>query len=85
MSRGRAVFLPDDHGGHRLAAYRVPGKAALALVGEADRIGLSRRLEAGDYIGEQFLGIMLDPAGLRIDLSVPNPPRLEKRPSASSR
>ena len=71
--RGAAV-LPDDGVVHRLAAGALPQNRRLALVGDADRgDGRGRcrdRLAAGgDHCLPDFLGIVLDPAGLRIDLA----------------
>src|SRR5690606_13687477 len=75
-ARGRASVLPDDGAMHGGAGLAVPEDRRLALVGDADgRDGLAvqarrgeRALDADAHRAEDFLGIVLDPAGLRIML-----------------
>jgi hypothetical protein len=74
--RCRAPVLPDDGVGDRLAALAVPEERGLALVGDADRHhafqrhpgALERAARHRALRGENLLGIVLDPAGLRVDL-----------------
>ena len=70
---GGAAVLPDDGVADRLACLAVPDHGRLALVGDADgrevlcrKAGLGHRL-GGDAVlrGPDFVGVMLDPAGLR--------------------
>ena len=70
---GGPPILPDDRAMHRLAGLAVPDDDGLALVGDAERRdigrpdpGLANRgATGGDDGAPDFLGIMLDPAGLR--------------------
>ncbi|OIQ78337.1 hypothetical protein GALL_399530 [mine drainage metagenome] len=74
---GAAPVLPDDGRGERTAAVALPEHDSLALVGDADRgqrFGTpfgrrfgSRQRRAGDFdlALPDFLGIVLDPSGLR--------------------
>ena len=65
-----AVVLPDDGVAHRRAAVGVPGDDGLALIGDASRADVSRAVETAFHRREQFARIVLNPAGLRIDLTV---------------
>jgi hypothetical protein len=73
---GRSAVLPDDGVRERPPAVPLPEEGRLALVGDPDR---GDRARAHAMLGEyptrgpdlglpEKLGIVLDPAGLRIDL-----------------
>ena len=74
----RAGVLPDDGVVVRLAGARVPDHRGLALVGDADRCQVVRRQigfrqTALDHIlraRPDLQRVVLDPAGLRVDLLV---------------
>ena len=75
-----APVLPDDGVAHRLQIGLFPQHGGLALIGDADRrngtriclqinLGLSKRGSQGlDHRSPYVVGVVLDPAGLRIDL-----------------
>src|SRR5205807_8845893 len=71
-----APILPDDRVVDRLAALPVPKDGGFALVGDADRRQLLQRdarlaQRFARHVAlrlEDLLRVMLDPAGLRIDL-----------------
>ena len=75
--RRRAAVLPDDGAGNRLSGSSAPHHRSLALVGDADGGQCSRRdPPAAQRLAHDverdppdLLGIMLDPAGLRIMLT----------------
>src|SRR3546814_3359016 len=67
---GRAAVLPDDDRRDRLLGRAVPGQAAFALVVDAHRLGIADGLGAGKELADEFRGVVLDPAGLRIALPV---------------
>jgi hypothetical protein len=70
---GGAPVLPDDGGRQRAAAGPVPQHGRLALVGDTDGHDVAarnpgpgqRRAPAGQLRPPDFVGIVLDPAGLR--------------------
>jgi hypothetical protein len=69
-----AAVLPDDGIGDRLSGLAIPDHGGLALVGDAD--GANGDVGFGDGLARDlalrppdFLGIVLDPAGLRIELA----------------
>ena len=72
----RAAALPDDGVHDGLAGGAVPHDGGLALVGDADRIDLGGvHVRGHDELGERaqlrrenVLRVVLDPAGLRVDL-----------------
>src|SRR4051794_25200247 len=73
-SVGSAPVLPHDCRAIRLARAPVPGNDGLALIGDADR-GDGVPADFGDHVvqrclddGPDLLGVMLDPAWLRIQL-----------------
>src|SRR2546425_2738555 len=76
MRRGPPV-LPDDGVVDRLASLPVPEDGRLTLIGDADArqvfegniLLLQRFARHGALRLEDFLRIVLDPAGLRIDLA----------------
>src|SRR6267378_38979 len=76
MRRGPAV-LPDDRVVDRLASLPVPEDGRLTLIGDADarqifqgNILLLKRFARHSALRlEDFLRVVLDPAGLRIDLA----------------
>jgi hypothetical protein len=73
---GGAPVLPHDSAMDRAAGGAVPEQGRLALVGDAEcgdvlgcKSGLRHRLAGGGKCAvPDLLGIMLDPAGLRIAL-----------------
>ena len=74
--RSGAAVLPDDGGVDGFAGGAVPEDDGFTLVGDADgRRCRGRRLSLGEHLacagelgGEDFKGVVLDPAGLRIEL-----------------
>jgi len=72
-----AAVLPDDRAGQRPAAAAAPQHGGLALVGDADGADVARaQARAGDGLargvelgGPDLLGVVLDPAGLRVVLA----------------
>ena len=73
---GGTAALPYDRIGDRLSCFLIPDHGCLALVGDADGSNvLGRSIEliqcsAGDLQGHipDFICVMLNPAGLRVDL-----------------
>ena len=65
-----AVVLPDDGVVDGLAGACIPGNDCFALVVHADGIDLACGLEAGADIAQQFFRVVLDPAGIRVNLLV---------------
>ena len=70
---GGAAVLPDDRVVDRLACRAVPHDDGLALVGDPDRrdraaIGVGHAGQRRERIAPDILGIMLDPAGVRVIL-----------------
>ena len=63
------VVLPDNHRRQRLPGAAVPSEAALALVGEPERRHLAGRFHAGSDVGQELVGVVLDPAGARMMLA----------------
>ena len=74
--RRRATALPHDRVGDGTAGLAVPDDGRLALVGDADAVDvLGIECMRGEQIGERaelreddFLRVVLDPSGLRIEL-----------------
>ncbi len=73
---GRAAVLPHDGPTVRSAGAPVPGDDRLALVGDADRRhgagtadGVDDLAERGDDGAPDLVGVVLDPAGLRVVLA----------------
>ena len=67
---GAAVVLPDQNGRKCLLGDGVPRKTAFSLIVDANGIQRTTGLKAGQDIGDQCFGIMLDPAVPGIDLGV---------------
>ena len=70
---GSTAILPDDRVVDGFSGLAVPDNHRLALVGDADRrdlaaVGVGCLFQRGDGIAPDILGIMLDPAGLRVML-----------------
>jgi hypothetical protein len=74
----RAGVLPDDRVVNRLTALAIPHDRRLTLVGDPDRLDVARLGRRGgerpaDHLARarpDLLGVVLDPAGLEVDLLV---------------
>ena len=87
---GGAAVLPDDGVVDRLAGFAIPDDGGLALIGDADARRCRRRVspallraasrDVSSCDLPDFVGVMLDPAGLRKDL-----PELLLRDGADAR
>ena len=71
--RQAAGILPDDGIAQGLAAVTIPGDHRLALIVDPERHRIPRPLDQPPQMIQQLPRVMLDPAGLRIDLAMLEP------------
>jgi hypothetical protein len=83
--RQAAGILPDDGIAQGLAALAIPGDHGLALIVDAQRRRIPGPLDQAAQMIQQLPRVMLDPAGLGIDLAMLESAEAREAPSASSR